>query len=789
LQNSDRRKIEMKKIGILLSGVGLLLSLLSVSCTSEGDFTKASILIMSDMDSCFRSTLFQLMDEEIGLRSSIKWEQADTRSKNQAYIALALSGEDKGSGLEIPHRAASDSPENLPEGYRIFLENEKGENTLWIIGADRRGLIYGIGHFFRILNISNNHIALPENLDIASAPAYAIRGHQLGYRNTANSWDTWTVRQYEQYIRELVLFGSNCIEDIPFQSDTQSVHMLMPHRDMHTEISDLCEKYDVDYWIWTPAGGDLADKSVRDEALKKHEEFYKSIPRLDAIFFPGGDPGDNHPKHVLPHLKELSKLLKIYHPDAGVWISLQGFDLEKINYFLDYLNTYSPNWLTGVVHGPGSPPLDLERKGIPAKYLHRLYGDITHTIRCQYPVENWDQAFALTLGREPTNPQPQYYAGILRRDIPYSNGFLSYSDGINDDVNKVIWNQVAWNPEKDVREIVVEYCQFFFGSDVAQEAADGILALEQNWNGPLIHNEAVEETLALWRKLESSHTGLSGNWRWQQLVMRAYYDAFIRARLIYEQKQEKEANSILGLAGELGANEAMFRAMTEMQKADTNPVAVELRDKVVSYCDALYKSIGLQTSLPLYQASGYERGCILDFIDYPLNNRWWLEDEFTKIREMGTEEEKIDRLEVIRSWSNPGPGQYYDNISSVSEGWNVISKTEDAIDYAWWDDGLSRKRLSTQLFQFLPILEYTGLDTESDYLIRVSGYGEALLRANGTRLKATLYNKELETFKEFILPKELIGEGNLKISFDRPDEAHLNWRRYSKVTDLWLIPR
>jgi hypothetical protein len=781
--------MEMRKIGNLISGAGILFILLCTSCTSESDFTKASILIMSDIDSSFRSTLVQLMDEEISLRSSLSWKSTDTRIKNQAVIALAQAGEKKLNGIEIPYRSASEAPENLPEGYRIFLDRENGGNTLWIIGADKRGLLYGIGHFFRILNISSDAFILPGEIDIASAPAYPIRGHQLGYRNTANSWDTWTVRQYEQYIRELVLFGSNCIEDIPFQSDTQSVHMLIPHREMHIEISEICEKYDTDYWVWTPASGDLAEESVREAELKKHEEFYKSIPRLDAIFFPGGDPGDNHPKHVMPHLKELSKLLKEYHPDAGVWISLQGFDLEKINYFLDYLHTYSPDWLTGVVHGPSSPPVDLERKGIPDKYLHRLYGDITHTIRCQYPVENWDQAFALTQGREPTNPQPEYYARILRKDIPYSNGFLSYSDGVNDDVNKVIWNQVAWNPDKDVRAIVVEYCQFFFGKDIAQEAADGILALEQNWNGSLIHNEAVEETLALWRKLETLNPGLAGNWRWQQLLMRAYYDAYLRARLIYEQELEKEANSILAHAAELGAETAISKALAELKKADTNPVAFELREKVVGYCDALFKSIGLQTSVPLYQSSGYERGCILDFIDYPLNNRWWLEDEFLKIQEMETEEDKLRRIEVLRSWSNPGPGHYYDNISSVSEGLRVISRTDDAIDYAWWDNGLSRRRLSTQLFQFSPTLQYTGLEADTDYLIRVSGYGEALIRANGTRLEPTLYNKELETFKEFILPKELISEGSLKLTFDRPDEAHLNWRKYSKVTDLWLIPR
>jgi hypothetical protein len=79
------------------------------------------------------------------------------------------------------------------------------------------------------------------------------------------------------------------------------------------------------------------------------------------------------------------------------------------------------------------------------------------------------------------------------------------------------------------------------------------------------------------------------------------------------------------------------------------------------------------------------------------------------------------------------------------------------------------------------------LDSNSDYLIRVSGYGEALLRANGQRLKPTKYEKGFEEFKEFPLPKELIKEGNLKITFDKPDEEHLNWRKQSRVTDVWLI--
>ncbi len=774
----------------------IFLSFLIVSCTPEKskneilpeiDLTRAKILFSPGIKSDFSSTLLKVITEEVEKRSSVKWKSTEKWVNNPPTIAFALSEEKFLKGVEIPHNEELKSPENLPEGYRVFAEKGKGRTTIWIIGADQRGLLYGTGQLLRKLNFSEKQITLTGKTDIASSPVYPIRGHQLGYRNTANSWDAWTVQQYDQYIRELALFGSNSIEDIPFQSDTQSVHMIMPHKKMHIKISEICEKYDMDYWVWTPATGDLSDEKVRKKELKQHEDFYKSIPRLDAIFFPGGDPGDNHPMYVLPHLRELSRLLKKYHPGADVWISLQGFDREKIEYFIGYLIKYSPDWLKGVVYGPGSPTVNLERKVLPKKYLHRLYGDITHTVRCQYPVENWDQAFALTLGREPTNPQPYYYAKILRADIPFTNGFLSYSDGINDDVNKIVWNQVGWDPSRDVRDIVVDYCKLFLGGDVAQNAADGILALERNWVGPLIQNGAVEGTLALWQSLESSHPELSGNWRWQQLLMRAYYDAYTRRRLIYEQNLETEANRILEKAKKMGADKSMAKALETVTKADSFPVEPELKNKIELYCDALYKSIGLQTSVPKYQARGYERGCVLDFVNYPLNNRWWLEDEFVKVRKMKTEKEKLKRLEVIRTWSHPGQGNYYDNISSASEGLHVISHTDDAIDYAWWDNGFSRRRLSTQLFQFTPVLKYERLNEESDYLIRVSGYGEALLRANGVRLKPVLYNKELETFKEFILPKEIIKNGNLEISFDAPDEAQLNWRKYSKVTDVWLL--
>ena len=76
--------------------------------------------------------------------------------------------------------------------------------------------------------------------------------------------------------------------------------------------------------------------------------------------------------------------------------------------------------------------------------------------------------------------------------------------------------------------------------------------------------------------------------------------------------------------------------------------------RITELCETLYKGIGLQTSVPKYHASGAERGAVLDFLNYPLNNRWWLEDELAKVRKMGTEAEKTARLVTIAKWERPG---------------------------------------------------------------------------------------------------------------------------------------
>ena len=205
---------------------------------------------------------------------------------------------------------------------------------------------------------------------------------------------------------------------------------------------------------------------------------------------------------------------------------------------------------------------------------------------------------------------------------------------------------MSWEPTTDPRDVLVEYCRVFFHPKVAEEAADGILALENNWRGSLRDNGSVEGTLLYWQQLEQQMPQLENNWRWQMCLVRAYYDAYIRHRLLNESRLETEANLVLSRCASLGAEAAMARATKLLNRAVEEPLSTELRSRIFELCAQLYQSCGLQTSVSKYHASGGERGAFLDYVDYPLNNRWWLEDEFKKVHSLTTEPQRCQRAPV-----------------------------------------------------------------------------------------------------------------------------------------------
>ncbi|HOV32543.1 MAG TPA: hypothetical protein PLX23_04190 [Candidatus Hydrogenedens sp.] len=752
------------------------------------------------------STVAQVLIEELANRTGVQLKYATKFAKDKNCIILTTKNYlSKKPSLfnkcsEIGLFSEEIGTHLAAEGFGILSSQQSSKSErLWIIGNDNRGVLFGVGKLLRMLNYSQDSIKLIQPIKIIENPISSIRGHQLGYRARANSYDAWNVAQFDQFIRELTFWGVNSIENIPFQDEQESPLMPVPRREMNRAMSEICKKYGLDYWIWVPADFNLNDKAKRADMLKRHEELYQDCPVLTGIFFPGGDPGDNPPELVIPFLEDLSKLAIRYHPEARIWLSLQNFSLEQSRYVFNYLNKEQPKWFGGLCEGPSSPPIPYLRQNLPHPYRLRMYPDITHNKPCQYPVPWWDTAFAMTIGREGINPRPVQFAYIHNWFQPYCDGFISYSDGVHDDVNKVIWSAMAWNPQQKIRDVLTEYANVFFGSNISVQSADGILALENNWRGSAIDNGAIEGTLKLWQNLEQTAPQLKNNWRWQMCLVRAYYDAYVREKLIYEQQLEEQANQILQSADAIGSEQAIQKASEILNKAVSEPVPADLRERIINLYDDLFRSIGLQSSVEKYSASGGKRGASLDYIDIPLNNRWWLEDQFQAIQQLSSEKEKTKRLNAIALWENPGIGSFYDDVGNTAKSPHVkrcevhyTNPTKEAwpeSNFWWFDEGKSRKRIS-----WLSSLErgealYQGLHTNSKYLLRISGVGKPTITIDGKEA-ISLDKKEMKLgeFKEYIVPEDSVQDREITVKWCfPPEDIHKDWEYQSQICEMWLL--
>jgi hypothetical protein len=698
------------------------------------------------------------------------------------------------------------------EGFRIrVVQGDHGAPVVLVVGNDARGVLFGAGRLLRELAMAPGTVSLSSDVNLTSAPKYPLRGHQLGYRPKTNSYDAWDLAQWERYIRDLAVFGTNAIELIPPRSDddADSPHFPLPPLEMMSGMSQLCDDYGLDVWIWYPAmDADYADPRTVEFAIKEWGEVFKKLPRIDAVFVPGGDPGHTRPKVLMALLEKQAANLRRYHPHAKMWVSPQSFSKEWLDEFLALMRT-EPAWLAGVVYGPqvrvSLPDL---RKAIPAKYPIRDYPDITHSMRCQYSVPDWDVAYSLTVGREGINPRPVDESAIFHAFADQTVGFITYSEGCNDDVNKIVWSALGWDPEADVLDVLRQYSRYFLGvgASDADSFANGLFALERNWRGPLLTNNSVDTTLQQFRTLERRvRPAVLLNWRFQQALYRAYYDAFVRSRLIYESGLEEQALSALRMARERGSLLAMDQARGILDRANTEPVSADLRSRVFALAEALFQSIQMQTSVSRYKAIEIGRGTTLDTIDSVLNNRVWLGRQFDRIRKLETEESRLKEIDVLVNWTNPGPGGFYDDLGDPSCRPHLVpgsSYERDPAALRGWQTGFDQNpiwrrswcRHAGALYEQPLQMRYTGLDREAPYKLRVVYAGDMFqikirLKANGAiEIHPMLLKPRDMTPLEFEIPAEATRTGVLNLSWHGEQPGRGNGRG-CQVSEVWLIKK
>lgn len=760
------------------------------------------------------SKAVEVLQEEIQKRTGIAIRQSHNKN-NQAVIIIGL--EDNLKAFPEKYQLALEvMPAIHGEGFKLLTV--KKERTILIAGKDARGVLYGIGKLLQKMEMRPGEIKVPSDLKISTSPRYPIRGHQLGYRPKTNAYDAWTPAVFDQYIRDLALFGANSIEIMPPRTDDIFSNNLMPLPaiEMIKEQSRICDSYGLDVWMWYPnMGENYSHPDSIQKELEERREVFQAIPRLNHLFVPGGDPGDLHPEILFAWLDKIADVLHEYHPTAKIWVSPQVFRPEQAwfdAFFAEVNEKHS--WFGGVVFGPWVKiPIREIRKLVDSEIPIRRYPDITHSLSSQYPVPDWDLAFAMTLGRECINPRPEDEKIIHNAFDKYAQGSISYSEGINDDVNKFLWSGLDWDPDASVTDILEDYSRYFIGPDYADPVAQGLIALEENFKGPLQSHPHIMTTLHQWQDMErNASKSVLKNYRFQLGLIRAYYDAYIFQRLNYEKYLEQQALNILSRAKTDGAKKAIAEARTILEKASHELIRPDLRQRCHDLADSLFHSIGMQLSIEKHQAAE-GRGNFLDNIDIPLNNAPWLLDQFSEIENQPDEAQRLHMIKNILEAENPSTGGIYDNFGSAQVRGRIItpfSWEEDpgnlqspAINFGVGLEGqewvhevkasgfqgqaapVSWMSQITTLYDQPLQIEYTDLDPDSDYTIRVAYTGrfpsKIKMSADGILVHDFIQTGR-QPYYEFKVPEKALSDGKVIFEWTCGEGE-----RGTQIAEVWLM--
>jgi hypothetical protein len=221
----------------------------------------------------------------------------------------------------------------------------------------------------------------------------------------------------------------------------------------------------------------------------------------------------------------------------------------------------------------------------------------------------------------------------------------------------------------------------------------------------------------------------------------------------------------------------------------------------------------MQLCVDTYFAINVVRGAILDFIDYPLNNRLWLENQFTRIAHLEDETARLNEIYKILNGSNPGPNGYYIDLGDLENQPYLVSegRYEDDpnsyfspfVGYAggysvrfdrsmdWW---VSWKRYMQTLYGYPLKVHFTDLDKSAQYQVQVT-----YIARRGIRLVAETAGGEIQIhdYREpsleiipvmFDIPIEGTNDGEITLKWTiAPDIGGAG--RGLSVAEVWLIKK
>ncbi len=656
---------------------------------------------------------------------------------------------------------------------------DRSDRMLCLSAPRKRGLIYAFALVLRKTVFCEEGFELVNDVSGIYKSHKSIRGHQIGYRTTPNTYDAWDVGQYRRYMLETMFSFSDVCEQMPYVHGKSKRNTLMKYdeEELLTELSRICKDLDLDLSLWYPNTPSDDDVSF---AIKRREKVFASLPHLKYVFIPGGDPGELDADELIKRCRAYSKVLKRYHPDAEIWPSAQqphnrpGWGDEFINNVNDDTSS-----LGGIITGPNRAfPIDELRRRLTPELPIRFYPDITHTHRCEHPLHidtsPWHYAYAVCHGREPVCPRPNELRALHAQTDPYCVGSVTYSEGVNDDVNKFIWADADFfGYGQTVIQSLEDYSRLFFPGVNEKKITGLILGLEKNWYGSPTAIDDVVSVREGFEILLREHPYLKECWRFRILLMRARTDVYISMRFLFDENLCR------------GAREHLYRSETDnalriLETPYTSEI-VDMRSLIDRDAKDLFEMIGYQTDTRRFYADNSERGAVLDTIDLPVSDKEWLVSKIRLFYELPADADKTAYLHFIADPKYIGAkGVYYSVALNGLPACGVIQDDDHYLDFIGDRPGRNDGSLPTGLFCIYDHYKFKyrrKINSEKDLYLTVTyaddhEYADTTVTLNGQRIDdgkgygGTVDRRMNELFLQsgftsvcYLIPKELITDG------------------------------
>ena len=454
-----------------------------------------------------------------------------------------------------------------PETFRI----ESGRNSLHITGGDRRGLLYGVGKFLHNGRLHEGSFE-PGPWRGISAPHCRLRGIYFA-THFHNFYHEAPIEQVQSYLEDLSLWGFNTV---------------MVWFDMHAyrgikdpEARAMLRRLGALLGAAKSIGLDTGLVAIANEA------YADSPPSMRADWTAGhngytSEPQGHYHVELCPHKPGACELLLRWRKEV-----LEAFKPVGIDYLC--LWPYDQGGCTGPECAPwgcngflyiAGPVARLFRQEFPRgkvvlstwyfdrftngewKGLEKAFGPKPHWVDYlladdagsspypPYPLEHGVPGGLPLLnfpeismwGAEPwggfgANPCPIRLEARWRQTDDKLDGGFPYSEGIYEDLNKVICSRLYWEGDAAAADSALrDYAAYEYSPDVADDVCQAVKLLEQTL--PRIrHDDGGVTRFVLSNPKEVLHARelldeadrklpapIRGAWRWRILYLRGMID-------------------------------------------------------------------------------------------------------------------------------------------------------------------------------------------------------------------------------------------------------------------------